>query len=159
MMSISSQGAKIVSGEQGRRQNVLGDNQRVLLTGEDTGGKYALIENFDPPGVGIPLHLHRNEDEMFYVVEGQVEFQVSGEVVRASVGTTVHISRNTPHAFTIIGDVPAKMLIMLVPAGLEKYFEELSRLPSDEPPDMEKVVAISAPYGIEFLSTPEGPAV
>jgi quercetin dioxygenase-like cupin family protein len=158
-MSTSSQGAKIVSSVQGKQQNVLGDNQRVLLTGEDTGGSYALIEDFNPPGMGIPLHLHRNEDEMFYVVDGQVEFQVSGEVVRASAGATVHMPRNTPHAFTIIGDVPAKMLIMLIPAGLERYFEELSQLPPNEPPDMEQVVAISARYGIEFLSAPEGPAV
>ncbi len=130
-----------------------------MLTGEDTGGSYALIEDCNPLGMGIPLHLHRNKDEMFYVVEGQVEFRIGSELLKASAGTTVHMPRDTPHAFTIIGDMPAKMLIMLVPAGLEKYFEELSQLPSGEPPDMEKVVAISARYGIEFLSVPEGPAI
>ena len=107
-MSASFQSAKVIPGEQGRRRNVLGDNQRVLLTGEDTGGSYALIEDFNPPGMGIPLHLHRNEDEMFYVVEGQVEFRIGTEILRAGAGTTVHMPRDTPHAFTIIGDVPAK---------------------------------------------------
>ena len=130
-----------------------------MLTGEDTGGSYALIEDCNPPRMDIPLHLHRNEDEMFYVVEGQVEFRIGSEILKATAGTTVHMPRDTPHAFTIIGDMPAKMLIMLVPAGLEKYFEELRQLPSGEPPDMEKVVAISARYGIEFLSAPEGPAL
>jgi quercetin dioxygenase-like cupin family protein len=158
-MSASFQSAKVILGEQGRRRNVLGDNQRVLLTGEDTGGSYALIEDFNPPGVGIPLHLHRNDDVMFYVVEGLVEFRIGSEILKATAGTTVHMPRHTPHAFTIIGDAPAKMLIMLVPAGLEKYFEELSQLPSDEPPDMGEVIAISDRYGIEFLSAPEGPAV
>src|SRR5918998_1353174 len=110
-MKASSPSAKFITAEQGTRQYVLGDNQRVLLTGEDTEGKYALIENNDPPGVGIPLHLHRNEDEVFYVVDGQVEFQVGSEILRASAGATVHLPRNTPHAFTIIGDAPAKMLI------------------------------------------------
>ena len=158
-MSASFQSAKVISGEQGQQQNILGDQQRVLLTGNDTGGSYALIEDFNPPGMGIPLHLHRNEDEMFYVVEGEVEFRIGNEISKASAGTTVHIPRDIPHAFTIIVEVSAKMLIMLIPAGLEKYFEELSQLPSDEAPDMEKVVAISARYGIEFLSAPEGPAV
>jgi quercetin dioxygenase-like cupin family protein len=159
MNDASSQSAKLIPGDQGKRQNVLGDNQRVLLTGDDTGGSYALIEDCNPPGMRIPLHLHRNEDEMFYVVEGQVEFQIDNEMMRASAGTTVHVPRDIPHAFTIIGDVPAKMLIMLIPAGLEKYFEELSQLPSDGAPDMAKVVAISARYGIEFVSVPGGPAV
>lgn len=158
-MNASFQGAKVVQAGQGKRQNVLGDNQRVLLTGEDTGGSYALIEDCNPPGVRIPLHLHRNEDEMFYVVDGQVEFRVGGEVVKATAGTTVHLPRNTPHAFAITGDAPAKMLIMVAPAGLEKYFEELSQLPPNAPPDMEKIAAISARYGIEFLSESEGPAV
>ena len=159
-MNALSQGAKIVLSEQGKRQNVLGDNQRVLLTGKDTCGAYALIEDLNHPGMGIPLHLHRNEDEMFYVVDGQVEFQISGEILKANAGSTVHIRRDTPHAFTIIGDVPAKMVIMLIPAGLENYFDELSQLPSDEPPNMEKVMEISARYGIEFLSAPEeGPAI
>jgi hypothetical protein len=63
-MKASSQSAKVITAEQGNRQYVLGDNQRVLLTGKDTEGRYALIEDFNPPGIGVPLHLHRNEDEM-----------------------------------------------------------------------------------------------
>lgn len=79
--------------------------------------------------------------------------------MEATAGTAVHLPRNTPHAFTTVGDGLAKMLMMFLPAGLEKYFEELSQLPPDEPPDMEKVVGISTRYGIEFLSTPEGLSV
>lgn len=158
-MSDSLQGGRFIPSGQGKQQNVLGDNQRVVLTGEDTGGSYALIENLNQPGMGIPLHLHRDEDELFYIVDGQVEFQLGDEVMKATAGTAVHFPRNTPHAFTVVGDMPAKMIMMLTPAGLEKYFEELSQLPPDEPPDMEKVVSISARYGIEFLSMPQGPAV
>lgn len=158
-MSTFIQGARFTLGGEGKRLNVLGDNQRVLMAGEDTGGRYALIENFNPPGIGIPLHLHHNEDETFHVLEGQVEFQVGVETIKATAGTTVYLPRNTPHAFTIIGEAPAKMLIMLMPAGLEKYFEELSQLPSDQPPNMEEVMAISARYGIEFWSAPDAPVL
>lgn len=150
-MSTFIQGARLTTAGEGKRLNVLGDNQRVIMTGEDTGGRYALIESINPPGVGIPLHLHLNEDETFHVLEGQVEFQLGTETIQAIAGTTVYLPRNTPHAFTIIGEAPAKMLIMLMPAGLEKYFEELSQLASDGPPDMDEVMAISARYGIELL--------
>lgn len=148
--------ARLISHEQGQRLNVLGDQQRVVLTGEDTGGRYALIENANAPGMSIPPHLHRNEDEMFYVLEGEVEFQIGEQIVRASAGTTIHLPRQTPHAFTIVGAQPARMLILLVPAGLEKYFEELSRLPSEGPPNMATVAAISARYGVEFLDASQG---
>jgi len=158
-MSTSIQGARVSSDGEGKRLNVLGDNQRVILASEDTGGRYALIENYNPPGVGIPLHLHHNEDETFHVLEGQVEFHIGAETIQAIAGTTIYLPRNTPHAFTIVGEAPAKMLIMLMPAGLEKYFEELSQLPSDKPPDMETVIDISTRYGIELLSHPESSAI
>ncbi len=159
-MKNSTTKVKLITNEQGKRLNVLGDRQRILLTGKDTAGQYALIENYDPPGVSIPLHLHRNEDETFYVVSGEVDFQINGETARATAGTTVYLPRNSPHSFTVAGNEPAKMLILLTPAGLENYFEELAQMPSDEPPDMEKVIEISARYGIEFLSPPENaPAV
>ena len=159
-MSDTISNVRFVSNGQGTRLNVLGDSQRILLTAEDTAGNYALVENYNSPGVSIPLHLHRNEDETFYVVTGEVDFQINGEIVRASAGTTVYLPRNAPHSFTVVGSEPAKMLMMLMPAGLEKYFEELSRLPSDEPPDMEKVFEISTRYGIEFLSPPgNAPAI
>jgi quercetin dioxygenase-like cupin family protein len=160
LMSDTISNVRFVSNGQGTRLNVLGDSQRILLTAEDTAGNYALVENYNSPGVSIPLHLHRNEDETFYVVTGEVDFQINGEIVRASAGTTVYLPRNAPHSFTVVGSEPAKMLMMLMPAGLEKYFEELSRLPSDEPPDMEKVFEISTRYGIEFLSPPgNAPAI
>lgn len=120
------------------------------MASEDTAGKYALIENCNPPGVGIPLHLHHNEYEAFHVLAGQVEFQVGEETVQAIAGTTIYLPRNTRHAFTIVGETPAKMLIMLMPAGLEKYFEELSQLPSGQPLNMATVIDILDRYGIEI---------
>lgn len=158
-MSTFIQGARVTSGGEGQRLNVMGDNQRVILASEDTAGRYALIENYNPPGVGIPLHLHRNEDETFHVLEGQVEFRIGNETVQAIAGTTIYLPRNTPHAFTIVGEAPAKMLIMLMPAGLEKYFAELSQLSSDKPPDMATVMDISARYGIKLLFHSESSAI
>ena len=136
--------------DQGESLNVLGDHQFVMLTGEDTEGRFTLIENENPPGVGPPLHVHRNEDEAFYVLEGQVEFQVEGERTTAGPGTTVFLPRGSVHTWRVVGDEPARTLIMLMPAGLEAYFRELSGLAGEGPPEMETILEISARHGIEY---------
>lgn len=130
--------------------NVLGDTQYVLLTGEDTEGRFALMENENPPGVGPPPHVHRNEDEAFHVLEGRVAFEVDGERVVGEAGATMFLPRGSTHTWEVVGDEPARMLIMLMPAGLEDYFRELSDLDGDGPPDMEEVLEVSARHGIEF---------
>lgn len=136
--------------EDGEMLNVLGDNQFVLLTGEDTEGRFTLVENRNPPGVGPPPHVHRNEDEVFYVLAGRVEFEVDGERRVGEAGTTVLLPRGSTHTWRVVGDEDARMLIMLMPAGLEDYFRELSGLAGDGPPDMEAVLEVSARHGIEF---------
>ena len=57
--------------------NVIGDHQRIILTGEQTGGTMTLLANCNSPGTGIPLHFHGSEDEAFYILEGEVEFTVA----------------------------------------------------------------------------------
>jgi quercetin dioxygenase-like cupin family protein len=141
---------KILHSREGQYLNVIGDNQYIKLTGEETGGAYTLIEEINPPGVGVPLHVHENEDETFHVAEGQVEFTLNGKPVTASAGTTVYLPRRVPHAFKVVGQTPARVLVLLSPSGLERMFRELAQLPPG-PPDMEKVVAICARYGIRFL--------
>ena len=141
---------------QGETLNVLGDHQVVKLTGEETEGRFTLIENENPPGAGPPLHVHRNEDEAFYVLQGRVEFEVDGDEVVGEPGATVFLPRGSTHTWRVVGEEPARMLIMLMPAGLESYFRELSALATDGPPEMEKVLEVSARHGIEFpeLSSP-----
>ena len=150
--------AKITVRSQGDTLNVLGDAQHVKLTGKDTQGRFTLIENENPPGTTLPVHLHRNEDEVFYVLEGRVEFDVAGEQVVGESGATVFLPQGVPHTWRVVGGEPARMLIMLMPAGLEEYFRELSALPADGPPDMERVLEISGRYGIEFPEPQGGPS-
>lgn len=153
-----ARGAKVTVRGQGDALGVLGDAQRVKLTGDDTGGRFTLIENENPPGTTLPVHLHRNEDEAFYVVEGRVEFDVAGDRVVGEPGATVFLPRGVPHTWRVVGEGPARMLIMLTPAGLEGYFRELSALPTDGPPDMGRVLEISERYGIEFPGLQGGPS-
>ena len=141
---------KVLAPGSGQSLNVIGDNQVVRLTGEDTGGAFALIEQHNPPGVGVPMHLHENEDELFHIVEGSMEFTTQGKTHVATAGTSVFLPKNIPHSFVTVGDAPVKTLLMVFPAGAEKMFHELNDLPAG-PPDMEKVVEICGRYGVRFV--------
>ena len=142
----------------GRTVAVVGDVYRFLATGEDTGGQYALWEAVVPPGGGPPLHVHSREEEGFYVLEGEVTFTVNGERVVATAGTFANMPVGTPHCFKNESGRPARMLISVAPAGLERMFFEVG-LPLAEgattapPPtreEVEKLLAIAPNYGIEI---------
>ncbi len=141
---------KIVRNREGRKLNVLGDKMTFKFTGEETGGYLTLIEQNNEPGVGIPLHVHEDEDEIFRVIEGELEITIGGETTVLNAGDTAFAPRGIPHTWRVIGDHPAKVDLSFFPAGLEKMFEELASLPSG-PPDMEKVTEICGRYNVRFV--------
>src|SRR4051812_3569178 len=96
----------------------------VLLSGEQTAGRFALIDMLIPAGAGPPAHRHEFE-ECFHVVEGSVAVTLREDPpVRLWAEETVNIPANAPHAFRNSGDVPARLLCTAVPAGLEAFFAE-----------------------------------
>jgi quercetin dioxygenase-like cupin family protein len=147
--------SKIVKAGMGRSLNVLGDNQLIRLTGADTGGALTLVEQINPPGVGVPMHVHANEDEVFHVLEGAMDFTVGGRTTRAEAGAVVYLPRNVPHAFVTVGSDVTRSTVSAFPAGIELMFEELGTLPPG-PPDMARVIEICGRFGIRFIE-PAGP--
>ena len=145
--------------EEGERLSFFGSLTWIKATGEQTGGAFGLIEHLMPPGEEIPWHLHHNEDESFYVIEGEVLFIVGEEQQRitAGPGTFVFGPREIPHGFRVAGSSPARMLIEATPAGFEHFVLALSEpapasgFPPAGPPDMEKVMAAAARANIEIL--------
>ncbi|MFO0806265.1 MAG: cupin domain-containing protein [Gemmataceae bacterium] len=141
---------------------VVGDVYRFLATGEDTNGAYALWEALVPPGGGPPPHVHSREEEGFYILDGEIAFTVNGERIVAKAGTFANMPVGTPHSFRNDSDRPARMLISVAPAGLEKMFFECgTALPDGAttavPPtkaDIEKLLAIAPDYGIEIRLPP-----
>jgi quercetin dioxygenase-like cupin family protein len=103
---------------------LVGDVYTILVTGEQTGGRYALIDMFVPSGGGPPPHRHDFE-EMFHVLEGEVEVLFRGARSAARAGATVNIPANAPHAFRNVADRPARLLCMVTPPGLERFFLEV----------------------------------
>ena len=100
---------------------VAGGAYTVLLTGAQTGGRYSLIDMLVPPGGGPPLHRHDFE-EMFAVLDGEIELTFRGETHRAGTGAVVNIPANAPHRFRNTSDRPAHLLCLCTPPGQEDFF-------------------------------------
>ena len=143
---------------EGRTIAVVGDVYRFMATSEDTNGKYAMWEAIVPPGGGPPPHVHSREEEGFYILEGEIAFQIGEKHVVATAGMFANMPIGMPHSFKNEGDKPAKMVISVAPAGLEKMFFEfgvplLEGATTALPPskeEIEKLLAIAPRYGIEI---------
>ena len=139
-----------------------GDTYTVLLKGSDTGGRYTLIDMHVPPGGGPPPHRHDFE-EMFSVLEGEIEITFRGEVLVARAGETVNVPANAPHSFRNASGAPARMLCMCSPAGQEELFMEVgapvaTRTTAPPPLDaaaqaslVAKAMSLAPRYRTEFL--------
>src|SRR3954454_19897068 len=94
---------------------------RFLVTGKETGGAYFAMEAFVPPGGGPPPHIHRNEDETFYIVEGACDFLLGDERITAGVGDFINIPRRALHSFHNSGDADARLILTFTPANIEHF--------------------------------------
>jgi quercetin dioxygenase-like cupin family protein len=103
---------------------VVGDTYTILLTGEDTAGRFCLIDMHVPPGGGPPPHRHDFE-ETFVLLEGELELTFRGRHSPACAGDTVNIPANAPHQFHNSSQKPVRMLCLCSPAGQEKFFLEI----------------------------------
>jgi quercetin dioxygenase-like cupin family protein len=142
----------------GRTIAIVGDVYRFMATGQDTDGKYAIWEAIVPPGGGPPTHVHSREEEGFYILEGEIAFQIGGQRHVATAGTFANMPVGTPHSFKNESNRPAKMLISVAPAGIEQMFFEagvpVAQGATTAPPptkeDFERFAAAAPRYGIEI---------
>jgi quercetin dioxygenase-like cupin family protein len=143
---------------EGRTIAVVGDVYRFLATGEDTNGNYAMWEAIVPPGGGPPPHVHSREEEGFYILEGEITFQIGDKRLVAGAGTFANMPVGTPHSFKNESGKPARMVISVAPAGLEWMFFEVGVPLADGattalPPtkaEIEKLLLIAPRYGVEI---------
>ena len=143
----------------------LGVLATIKASRETTEGQVAVIEHLAPQGAGSPLHVHHNEDEWFYVTEGELTFWIGGQLTDAPAGSFVYGPRGIPHTFTVTSP-EARFLLVTEPAGFEGFMRTLSEPalsltvppPATEPPDFERLAATAAEYGIEILGPPGIPS-
>jgi uncharacterized cupin superfamily protein len=106
-----------------------------------------MFETYDPPGTGIPAHVHRDQDELIYLVEGDVEVEVAGTRHRARAGDVARLPRGIPHGYFNVGATASRMIFAVTPAGrLKELFDALHDL---EDPD--EIYARSSAHDVDFL--------
>jgi len=133
----------------------------IKADGSDTGDRVLVTEQLVPRGSGSPLHVHHNEDEWFYVLEGELTIWVGGQTVVASPGAFVFGPRDVPHTF-VVSSERARFLLVTEPAGFEGFIRALA-IPATAPeippapgapPDMSPVLTAAAEHGLEILGPP-----
>jgi quercetin dioxygenase-like cupin family protein len=110
-----------------RHVSIAGDTYTILVSGAETAGRYCLIDMHVPAGGGPPPHRHDFE-EMFTLLEGELEFTFRGKTSTIRAGSTVNIPANAPHAFRNASGGAVRMLCMATPAGLDAFFLEVGDL-------------------------------
>jgi len=122
------------------------------LFGPDTSGRFAVVEHPLPPGtLAAPPHTHHREDEVSYVLEGEMTAEIGDQVIHAPAGTLVYKPKGVPHTFWNQGSEPARILEIISPGGFERYFEELADLLGHGgPPDVGRLMALATKYGLDL---------
>jgi quercetin dioxygenase-like cupin family protein len=114
--------------------NPVGGKLTFKIGSADTDGALTAFESIAAPGEGPPLHIHVNDDEIFYALEGSFRFKLDGELLDAPAGTLAFIPKGVAHTWQNIGDEPARLLIVTAPAGFERFFELFAQIPADASP-------------------------
>ena len=150
--------APITKGPQdGENLSVVGDTYRILVTGKETGGAFGVIDMLIPPGGGPGPHSHASFQESFYVIDGEIEVKSEAGTYTAKKGSFVNIPKGgIVHCFKNKTDRVAHLLCVVVPSGLEGFFEEIGQpvaIGSFLPPPpmdetvMKKILPIVEKYG------------
>ena len=129
----------------------------IRASGAATGGTFGLIEQLIPPGFASPWHLHHDEDESFYVIDGKGTVVVANRSVTLSAGDFAFGPRGIPHGFRIEGSKPARVLLMQSGGTFAEFVREMSQpaegATESEPSeaDLQKLVAAAQSYGMAIL--------
>lgn len=141
-----------------RLLSVMGERVRIKARAADTNGNFSVAEVTTRAGGRVPPHLHRREDEFFYVLEGDYLFQAAGRTITAPAGTFLHVPKGTPHGFHNPGPGPARLLDVHTPAGFERFCEDAAQgecrsVASPHLADPDALTALLARHGMELQPT------
>jgi len=126
----------------------LGERFKIRTSTKDTGGAYTVLEFVADAGYGAPMHVHDNADEHFIVLEGSVRIANGDKILDAPAGTTVTVSKGTPHAWCNLSDTPVQVLVVLSPGDVEGLFKEVVARKGND------IAAILNKYGCRFVGPP-----
>ena len=150
-MESTATGVKVV-GPADAKEGFLGSiGVRFMIDGSDAGERLSLVEHaMSPRALAAPLHLHTREDEYSFVLEGRMGALLGDDVLEAGPGDLVFKPRNQWHTFWNAGDEPCRILEIISPAGVERFFRELVDLGGVAEADDEALAQLNARYGFEM---------
>jgi quercetin dioxygenase-like cupin family protein len=122
---------------------------RVVAAAETTDGAFSIVESIEPPGSAAPLHVHHGEAEAFWVVEGTIELTCGDDTVTAAQGDFVYTPRGIAHKYVVVGDTPARILLLFSRPGFERFF-----LDAGGAFDPERMQRALERYDLEVLEPP-----
>ena len=140
-----------LSNDEGSQINFRGTKMIVKVSGDDSEGRYSLIEMVHPPNIGPALHIHPNAPEAYYVLEGEYIIQCGDKINHSKIGDFVFIPKDIPHSYKS-GPSGGKMLV-ISPAGLENYFKEVASAIQTGKITWELEKEIASRYGQQFLES------
>lgn len=147
--------------EKGRALWHMGALVEFMAVGEETDGQFWLAQQTGAKGFASPLHQHSREDELFFVMDGELAVHVGDEVFAAEAGAAAFAPRGLPHAFRVVSPT-ARFLVFSNPAGFEGWFFETGETagslvvppPLEGPPDIGRMISTLAAYGVDLLGPP-----
>lgn len=156
---LDKPGINVLERGQGESFWLMGDFYAIKTTSAQTGGAYSIVEIESFPGNGPPTHIHRREDECFYVVEGAFSVIVGDRIYDVADGDYVRIPRDTPHTYKNVGAIPGRILVILSPGGLERMWAELGQPGQlnekpklDDSSVLDRLITLAPDYGLEICS-------
>ncbi|MFG0292541.1 MAG: cupin domain-containing protein [Phycisphaerales bacterium JB065] len=132
--------------------DVIGSICEMLLTGEDTNGAVTLARVWVPAGWENPPHIHWYEDEMFYVLDGEIEVSVAGQTTRLRSGESAHGPRRVVHSFANRTRDWARVLVTITPGGFERFFKAMHDANAAGAPSMDRIVELIDRHGMSVVS-------
>ncbi len=135
----------------GDELNIAGSQIFHRAKSGETGGVFSVVELVSEPGTGVSLHVHDNEDELVYVLEGDIEVTLGDQAMKATKGVMALLPRGIPHGYTNIGDNPSRVLGVISPGNFDNYFVKMYKLYLEGEPNPEKIEELARVYSIRYL--------
>ena len=136
---------------EGEKLNIAGSPIFHKVKSKDTNGVFSVVEIVTPPGKGVALHVHEREDELVYLLEGEIEVMLGDQKMKAIPGVLALLPRGIPHGFKNVGHKPSRVLDTILPGQFDNYFVELAGLFTSGEPSQEQNDALSRKYRIKYL--------
>jgi len=132
--------------------NLGGSTLLHRIRSDDTGGAFSVVEFVSAPGEGVGVHTHTREDELVYLLQGQIKVTLGDQQIDVPAGATALLPRGIPHGYVNTGDTPTRLLAVLMPGRLDRFFVELDELLKTDGEHEQAIAALAARHGLSFAA-------